>query len=329
MSRKTKPIATVLVITYNHEPFIDQAIQSVLNQEGDFDYEILISDDCSTDGTRAIVEEYAKRYPKRIRLLLSAQNLNDNRVLTRGFDVAQGSYVALLDGDDYWTSTTKLQEQVTFLETHPHCSMCFHNVVRLREDRSQPPAYSNPPNQKRFSGILDILDGDFIPTCSAMLRTELIRNLPEWYTRASAGDWALFVLAAEHGPIGYIDRVMGVYRIHARGEWSGLSDVEQVERLIQGQRELNAGLDFRYDSFLRQKRGFLYGNLAALHERAGQRNLGKDYFKRGIESRSIVDVATDSRAWILWLKLYLPTIANLARRVRTVLRGTKATRVAC
>lgn len=315
-------LVTVLVVTYNHERYIDQALQSVLNQQTDFGYEILVSEDCSTDETRAIIERYLKRHPERTRVLLSEENTNDNSVISRGLEIARGQYVALLDGDDYWSSTTKLQEQVAFLEAHPDCSMCFHNVLRFFEDGSQPTSYSNPPSQKRFSDVLDILDHNFIATCSAMIRTDLVRKLPEWYRGASAGDQPLYIFAAEHGPIGYIDRVMAVYRIHGRGEWSKLSEIEKVEQEIQRQKGFNESVELRYDR--QQKIRSLYCQLAALYELDGKQAAGKKYFAKSLQSRSLLNIAGDTQALKLWVKLYVPPIAKLARRLQKAIPAARS-----
>ena len=104
MNQSDAPIkVTVLVMTYNHAKFISKAIDSVLMQKTSFNYEIIVSEDCSTDGTKEIVLEYQQRFPHQIRLLLSEQNIHSNAVVTRGIYAAKGEYIALLDGDDYWT----------------------------------------------------------------------------------------------------------------------------------------------------------------------------------------------------------------------------------
>ena len=122
---------SVLVMTYNHIDFIAQALDSVLEQQVCFDYEILISEDCSIDGTREVVLAYQRRFPQKIRLLLSGQNMRSNEIVVRGINAAKGQYIALLDGDDYWISPNKLQSQVDFLDSNPECSMCFHNAKVL------------------------------------------------------------------------------------------------------------------------------------------------------------------------------------------------------
>src|SRR5687768_16687744 len=110
---------SVAMITYNHEAFVAQAIESVLMQKTDFDFELVIGEDCSTDKTREIVNGYKSKYGERIRVLLPAKNLGINRNLKQTLLACQGRYIALLEGDDYWTSSLKLQKQVNFLDTHP------------------------------------------------------------------------------------------------------------------------------------------------------------------------------------------------------------------
>src|SRR5213593_3247277 len=122
---------SVVMTTYNHEKFIARAIDGVLMQQTDFAYEIIIGEDCSSDKTRSIVIDFHKKHLDKIHLILPAENLgNDgNSILVQGLQAAHGEYVALLDGDDYWTSASKLQKQVKFLEDHHQCSICFHNAM--------------------------------------------------------------------------------------------------------------------------------------------------------------------------------------------------------
>ena len=124
---------SVLVVTYNHASFVRQALDSALAQRLPQPFEILISEDRSTDGTREIVQEYAERHPEIVRLLLSERNLCSNEVVARGFRSARGRYVALLDGDDYWTGADKLQAQVEILDARPDMTICFHNVQVVDE----------------------------------------------------------------------------------------------------------------------------------------------------------------------------------------------------
>ena len=141
---------SVSVTAYNHEKYIAQAIDSILMQEVDFEYEIIIGEDYSADNTRNIVIDFQRRYPDKIKLILPQENLGygGNKIFDQTLQVSRGEYVALLDGDDYWTSPHKLRKQVDFLDSHPECSMCFHNAQVFYEDGSREPWNLNTVKQK-------------------------------------------------------------------------------------------------------------------------------------------------------------------------------------
>src|SRR5262245_24288404 len=128
---------SVAMITYNHGNFIAQAVESILMQVVNFDYEIIIGEDCSTDETRNVVIEYRNRFPHRIKMLLHDKNVGLMQNFIQTIEACRGQYVALCEGDDYWTSPYKLQKQVDFLESHPEYAICFHNVTVICEDGSE------------------------------------------------------------------------------------------------------------------------------------------------------------------------------------------------
>lgn len=242
--------ASVSIITYNHAPFIAQAIESVLAQRTDFEFEVLIGEDDSSDDTREIVRGYQAKYPDRIRLFL---NDRKNVVYVNGKPTGlwnfannlrhtRGEYVALLDGDDYWTSPLKLQKQVDFLEQNRDCALCFHNVRLL--DESEPTRlelHHAEPMRDRYE-LADLLKGNFMHTCSVVFRSGLFGDLPPWFFKCPLGDWPLHVLNAQHGRIGYLDQVMGVYRRHAQGAWSPQTQVQNLAQSIQAAGWIRTGL---------------------------------------------------------------------------------------
>ena len=251
---------SVSLLTYNHERYIAQAIEGVLAQRG-VDFELVISEDHSTDGTRAIVENYAARHPDRIRVLPSPHNVGMTRAFARGIEAARGAYVALLDGDDYWTSPDKLRVQADFLDARPACAICFHNVTVVYEDGSseshpfhmlEPRHYLSRATPKPVSTLADIAPGNFMQTCSVMFRRGLFGAFPEWFDRLAVADWPLHVLNAEHGDIGYIDEIMAVYRVHAGGVWSGslsrFGKRAAVEGLADVYRKLDRHLGGRFST---------------------------------------------------------------------------------
>jgi glycosyltransferase involved in cell wall biosynthesis len=238
---------TALVMTYNHRPFIAAALESALAQRTRFAYELLVSEDCSTDGTREIVLDYARRHPDRIRLILSERNLRSNAVVARGIAAARGEFIALLDGDDAWTSSDKLQKQVDFLDAHPQCALCFHNAKVVHEDGSREPWLWTPPGQKPVSTIEDIWRGNLFATASGMLRRSALADIPPWYDALfPITDWPLYILAAQHGDIGYIDEVMSVYRYHPGGLYSSTSEWEKLEATARFYRVMDANTGRRY-----------------------------------------------------------------------------------
>jgi len=232
---------SVLVVTYNHERFVRQALDSVLAQQLSEPFEILISEDCSTDGTRAIVCEYAERHPHLIRPLLSERNLHSNEVVARGFRAARGRYIALLDGDDFWTSEDKLRAQVAFLDARPDLTICFHNVQVVDESSQSDGRLWNAPGQQEISGLHELLRGNFIATSSVVYRRTSVAEVPAWYDGFfPVTDWPLHVLYAREGGIGYLDRTLGVYRLHAGGLYSTLGEREKLEANADFYRRLRA-----------------------------------------------------------------------------------------
>jgi glycosyltransferase involved in cell wall biosynthesis len=217
---------TVLVFAYNHEPFIRQALDSVLMQKADFEFEVLIREDCSTDGTREIVLDYAAAHPEKIRLLLSDVNIGSVRIVERALDAARGDYIAMLDGDDYWTSPYKLEKQARFMDAHPEYSLCFH-YQELVDAEGEPLPYDNPHTSKLSWSLEEILADCPIGTGSAFLRRSMLPPLPDWFFLCPYGDFPICVLCMQNGPAGYLDDSLGAYRIHGKGFYNGLKSWEQ------------------------------------------------------------------------------------------------------
>src|SRR5436190_20736806 len=238
---------SVLLTTYNHEKYIAQALDSVLMQETDFDCEVVVLEDCSADATQDILRTYQRKYPDKIRLRLAERNQHSNKAFAEEFQASPSPYIAMLDGDDYWTSPRKLQTQVEFLRGHPECALCFHNALRIYEDGSRVPLSHNSAGQKRISVLEDIWQGNFIAGSAAMLRKDVLGQLPDWFYDLPYGDWPLYILCAQHGKIGYIDEIFGVYRIHSGGVWSRLDPIQKLEGLIAFYQTMNANLNFRFN----------------------------------------------------------------------------------
>ncbi len=224
----SSPKVSVCMVTYNQERYITQAIESVLAQETSFRIEIVLGEDCSTDGTRQIAERFAAANPEIIQLRLAEQNQGAKRNFVGVFGQARGEYVVILEGDDYFTDPLKLQRQVEALDAHPDWALCFHPASCRYEGDLQGPAVMPEGWDRSEATIVDLFKQNFIPTSGAMFRNRLYPSLPTWFMRIDAGDWALHILNAAHGNIGFLPEVMSAYRIHPAGNWSGRSAQQRV-----------------------------------------------------------------------------------------------------
>ncbi len=227
------PMVSVCMTTFNHECYIRQALDSILMQKVPFLYEIVIGEDKSTDATRELVIEYQRKHPDKIRLRLARENLY-SQGFKPGFGVraaCRGKYIALLEGDDYWTDPLKLQKQVEFLESNPEYVMCFHNTkeiddegVVLRELKL------TASKQKDWTGE-ELAMGRLIPTLTICYRNiPALREPAPEQLEALSGDIFLTVRLGEYGAAKYLGECIApdCYRVHSGGLWSGKSNEEQT-----------------------------------------------------------------------------------------------------
>jgi glycosyltransferase involved in cell wall biosynthesis len=261
---------SVMMITYNHERFIAQAIESVLAQRVNFDYEIVIGEDCSTDGTRGVIMDFHRRHPGRIVPLLRDRNIGVMRNLEAALAACRGQYVALLEGDDYWSDGQKLQRQVDFLDTHLDSAMCCHRVQFL-DETSSAEADVFPSLPAGPYTIEDLLKGNFVMTCSTVLRRDLVGPFPGWFSKMKLGDWPLFALVARHGKIELMDRIMGVYRVHSGSTWSSRPFIWRVRETARMLRALDKYLGFQYTDTIRQTIAGFYLETASAARLDGSR----------------------------------------------------------
>lgn len=235
--RTSEPMVSVCCVTYNHEKYIAEALEGFLMQKTTFPYEIIVGDDCSTDSTRQIIQEYSCKYPGRIYLLTDIVNIGGINNQIRTFGQAKGKYIAMCDGDDYWTDPLKLQKQVDFMECHPDSVICCHYSRVISENGEL--VYENPAPVKLEFGYEDVLLGKKEETriCSLMMRNnQYISQISshEWYYKTHGADTflKLYTLAKEKGKIYVLPEVMSVYRVHRNGIWSMIDPKVRKKRMI-------------------------------------------------------------------------------------------------
>jgi glycosyltransferase involved in cell wall biosynthesis len=307
---------SVCIITYNQEKFISQAIESVLMQETDVNYEIVIGEDCSTDKTGEIVKEYGRKYADKIVPLFNNSNSGMHRNQARALKACQGKYVALLDGDDYWTCPCKLQKQVDFLEINKECTICFHKTEVFYEDKSKK-AYNSPvQDQKKISTIYDLLEENSMQTSSVMFRNRLFNELPDFYFKVVIPDYYLHLINAHYGNIGYIDEVMSAYRIHKDGIWSMKQEknvIRNVFNIIEIFNEFNIYTDYKYNDKIKSRICSLFYGLLSKYEEEHDRCNAK---KALIHFRKILPFNVFLNTLF---KLYMPFLYNSCRYYKRIL----------
>ena len=177
-------MVSICCITYNQASYIRDALEGFVNQKTDFAYEVLIHDDASTDGTADIIREYADRYPDLIFPILQTENQYSKGLTnvsgTFNFPRARGKYIAMCEGDDYWTDDRKLQKQVDYLEANPGCSLCFHSAKVEVQGKALTEHAMRPYKGSRMVSPEEIIDKTSgYPTASLMFYREMVADLPD------------------------------------------------------------------------------------------------------------------------------------------------------
>lgn len=252
---------SIHMLTYNHESYIRAALDSVFSQKCDFLYEVVIGDDCSTDGTTAIVEEYIKSGEGRIRLLVNTQNIGMHANYEQTLMRCRGEYVAFLEGDDYWTNTSKLATQVVALDAHQNCVLCCHGFKRLTQRSGEFTSVQVAKEPFQFLKINDFLSHEMVATCTAMCRRNVLGPLLEWQKRLPLVDFGMWARACLHGDIIAMPGEMAVRRVHKNGVWSALEKTEKLRGTIDTLVSFNHYTHQEYNNVIRQKLASLYQTL--------------------------------------------------------------------
>lgn len=232
----TIPLVSILCFTHNHADFVAAALEGFLAQETTFPVELIVHDDASTDATASIIAACARKHPGLVRTLFQLENQysRGKKPMQIVVPLVRGEYIALCEGDDYWTSPDKLDVQVRLLEMHPGAPGCIHRADgRFEPEGKIVPGLFGPDQRKSEYNIDDLLIRDnFVPTASIVLRSAVYELLPSWFADAPHGDLTLLAIAAMRGPLLYIDRSMSVYRKHPAGIHSGQVMAVQALRCI-------------------------------------------------------------------------------------------------
>ncbi len=237
---RRKPLVTISCITYNHEPYLRDALEGFVMQQTDFPFAAVVHEDASTDGTAAVLREYAERYPDIILPIYENENQYSkkdgalNRIMSTARTATGAKYIAMCEGDDYWTDPLKLQKQVDFLESHPDYTMCFHNAIKHYENSEKPDKLVANLETREYQAVEFALKS-FTPTASILFRKSVIES--NYYKSISTnkhiyvGDEPLFFTCLSLGKAYCLKQPMSVYRIHDNGLHHIVCNSPEIKRI--------------------------------------------------------------------------------------------------
>lgn len=262
------PLVSISCIAYNHEEFISQAIDGMLMQETTFPFEILIHDDASTDKTAEIISSYVKEYPTLIKPIYQTENQ-----FSKGSDIvsfnnsrAKGEYIALCEGDDYWTDKEKLQFQISRMKEYNDCQISFHPATIQRNRIISDEVTARHSENDTVFDVKEIIKGDggFCPTASIIFKKEVIENPPDFFKDTPAGDYFLQILGSIDAGALYINRTMSTYRIHQQGVWTSTArDYNALKLFISKMSKSLEEMDRYYDHQYHKEIEVVESNLIA------------------------------------------------------------------
>lgn len=251
MSDLQRPRLTVLIVTYNHEAYIRQAVESVLMQKVAERYQVIVADDASTDNTRKIIDELFSGSVSAppVRHLDCTVNRGVTENYRRSFWACDTDYVAVLEGDDYWIYPAKLAAQMAFLDEHLECAAVSSNYFVYDEPASRFTARSAINQKFSYIGARELINDNMIGNFSTcMYRLSALRAIPETLYDEVAYDWGVNICIARSALIGFLHTPLSVYRVHDKGTWNRLDQDERAAMQLKVIDHYNKATDFVFDT---------------------------------------------------------------------------------
>ena len=248
------PLVSVVVTTYNHEKYLAKALDAILEQRCNFGVEIILGEDCSSDGTLEVCKDFAHRYPDTVKLIASTENVGWRRNYRRCVEAASGKYVAFCDGDDYWCDASKLQTQVDFMEANPEYGMCYTRSERRDEANYTSTTYPPQGGHEDFESMLRLNTAE---NCTTLAKRCLVEQYyseirpdqhPEWLT----DDLPMWLWFSANYPIHFIDCTMAVHRIFSHSV-SHSTELEKRLAFSNSLSNIKLWYDEHYNSSKRRK----------------------------------------------------------------------------
>lgn len=314
---------SICCLVYNHEKYLRRCLDSLLEQETNFKYEILIHDDASTDKSPDIIREFEKKYPEIIKPIYQTENQYSKGInisWTYQYPRARGKYLAWCEGDDFWSDSKKLQLQYDVLEKHENCGFCTHSVLAVLEDETI--THESYPNFELQEGTLKsekwmeylLKENKYIfQTSSYFMRKEIVRTgkkeIPEFVKLASVGDIPLMLMAALKGDAYFIKKQMSCYRKNSNGSWNvricnnKKKRIESIEKYIASLKAYKEFSNHKFDEYVDIK--ILWNKFSILLLEGKYRELFQDRYRYILKRRSKKEII------YLWISAYIPWIKKL------------------
>jgi glycosyltransferase involved in cell wall biosynthesis len=269
------PLVSISLVVFNQEDYLRQAIESCLMQNVEFNYEIIIHDDKSTDNSAKIIQEFAINYPEMIVPIIQTENQ-----FSKGTEIiskyivpkAKGKYIAFLEADDFWDDPQKLQNQTDFMETHPNVSMCFTATKRFKA--TNPEKYKIKRYRNRDSVVspedVILIGGPLVDMCSVMTKSSVFANIPDWYYSSRMWDNTVPLLSTIHGEIQYLNVVTAAYRENTPGSYTQNNKIYNEKRINHIRTTLtllesfNRSTNFAYQKYVNRKMNVISNGLLLL-----------------------------------------------------------------
>jgi glycosyltransferase involved in cell wall biosynthesis len=298
-------LVSICSIAYNQETFISQAIDSWLMQKCDFEIEIVIGEDSSTDTTRKIIEEYSLKHSGIIRVIESEENVGMMPNFIRTLKACKGKYIALCEGDDYWADPYKLQKQVDFLEANNEVAISFHNSIIEYTKTDSKELFHKRRMPVFFSGT-DLLKHWLIPTASAVIRNVVPDIFPTFFIKATHGDLALFLYISQFGKIAMFHEVMSVYRINESGVTNNFKGIKHNLAHIEQCQLMKDYFKPNHQKLLSKRIANYYLSTARLSAKIGKKRNAIVYFSASIFNYPKIIISDFLSVFKLFFELIIP-----------------------
>lgn len=282
MTGTADDMVSVCMITYNHEKYISQAIEGVLMQKTTFPIELIIGEDCSQDSTRNICLDYQARYPGIIKVLPTEGNKGILKNFSSTLLACSGKYIAICEGDDYWTDPDKLQVQRDYMEKNPEIVLCFHNATIRKESEKSEKIFLN--KVKPFYSGSEILKKWTIPTASTLFKNVLPKELPAFMYNGTHGDLPLFLLLSTYGKISCINKNMSVYRVIDGGATQSLfKGIDHNSNHIKQLESMKAFFGSRFKKLLSKRLSDYCLSLSLQYFKTSDKKSGKTMLSKSLK----------------------------------------------